>query len=134
MIAIVVAAAIITQGGKILACRRREDERSHPGRWEFPGGKQEPGESLVGCLARELEEELGIRAEIGLEIDSKRHHYAGGPAVEIHFFHVDRFEGEPVNRIFAEIRWVAPQELSRLDFLEADRPIVESLGRTPLES
>ena len=56
-----VSAGIIRKEGKILICRRGQG-RKHAGLWEFPGGKQEAGETAADCLARELQEELGIAA------------------------------------------------------------------------
>ena len=125
-----VAAGILTDGRSILACRRSRDG-AHPLEWEFPGGKREPGESLAECLARELREELGIDARIGAEVWRTRHQYEGRDPVELHFFRVETIGRAPTNveGAFAEIRWVPIGELSRLDFLEADRPLVERIDR-----
>ena len=125
-----VAAGILTDGRSILACRRALDG-AHPLKWEFPGGKREPSESLVDCLARELREELGIDARIGAEVWRTRHRYEGRDPVELYFFRVEAIAGAPANvaRAFAEIRWVPIGELSRLDFLDADRPLVERIDR-----
>lgn len=125
-----VAAGILTDGRSILACRRARDG-AHPLKWEFPGGKREPGESLADCLARELREELGIAARIGAKLWSTRHQYEGRDPVELHFFCVEAIAGAPANvdGAFAEIRWVPIGELSRLDFLDADRPLVERIDR-----
>jgi mutator protein MutT len=61
-----VVAAVIQNSGKILIAQRKATRR-HPGKWEFPGGKVEPGETPPAALRRELGEELGIDAEIGAE-------------------------------------------------------------------
>ena len=114
----------------ILACRRAADERHHPGKWEFPGGKVEPGESLSECLRRELQEELGIIAQIGSALATSQHQYAGRDAVEITFFEVREFEGTPTNLVFGEMRWVEIENLLGLDFLEADREFVEQLANS----
>jgi 8-oxo-dGTP diphosphatase len=114
----------------ILACRRADDERHHPGKWEFPGGKVEPGESLTESLRRELQEELGITAQIGPVLATSQHQYAGRDAVEITFFEVRDFEGTPANLVFGEIRWVELGDLLELDFLEADREFVERLANS----
>lgn len=62
-----VVAAVIAREGAVLACRRNP-ERSFGGKWEFPGGKLEPGESPSDALAREIHEELGVRVEVGEEL------------------------------------------------------------------
>jgi mutator protein MutT len=56
------AIAVVTRGGQILVCQRH-DHDTFGGYWEFPGGKREAGETLQDCLARELMEELAIRAK-----------------------------------------------------------------------
>ena len=126
-----VAAGIIVDGGSVLACQRLADA-DHPGKWEFPGGKQEADESLRDCLRRELREELGIEAQIGAEVWHVRHQYPGRTPIEIVFYAVAEARGTFDNRAFATIRWVPLGSLSRLDFLAADRPDVEALDRGDL--
>jgi 8-oxo-dGTP diphosphatase len=113
----------------VLVCQRAADEVRHPLKWEFPGGKVESGETLAEGLRRELEEELGIVAEIGPLLAATRHHYAGRDTVEISFFAVRGYEGSLTNRVFADIRWAMVTELSGLDFLEGDREFVSQLAR-----
>jgi 8-oxo-dGTP diphosphatase len=125
-----VAAGILTRNDRVLACRRRF-EGSHAGKWEFPGGKRQPGESLTACLRRELREELGIDAVVGPELWRTRHFYRPHSPVDVFFFQVTSYTDTVCNRAFAEIRWVKRAELSRLDFLEADRPLVQRLQREP---
>ncbi len=115
-----VVAAIIRRGGHILVCRRSASSPAHPLKWEFPGGKVEAGEAPPQALARELHEELEIRAAIGPEVERYQFAYPGKSPILLIFFNVVEFEGEPRNRIFEEIRWVAPPDLPRLDFLEGD--------------
>jgi 8-oxo-dGTP diphosphatase len=79
-------------------------------------------------MRRELEEELGIVAEIGVEVARIVHEYPGGGAVELRFFEVRKYRDEIENRIFREIRWVTRQELLQLDFLEADLGLVKDLA------
>ena len=123
----IVVAGIIRRGNLLLACQRRLDDR-FPGKWEFPGGKVEEGESPEDALRRELEEELGIRAEIGERVWQARHQYPNFPPVELDFFEITNFIGEPVNLAFEQIRWVRPDELPALDFLEADLALVAKLA------
>ena len=126
-----VAAALIVQQDDILCCQRTEYQ-ALPLKWELPGGKIEPGEDALAALQRELDEELGIRARIGRRVAQLQHHYANGNAVELHFFLVEQYEGEMQNRIFREIRWVNRRALPTLDFLDADRKLVQQLANGEL--
>ena len=53
------AAAIFDDKGRVLCCKR-DSSSSHPGKWEFPGGKVEPDEKISDCIVRELNEELNL--------------------------------------------------------------------------
>lgn len=96
--------------------------------WEFPGGKIEPGESPEQALARELREELGIRATVGPRITRIRHNYRHGGAVDLQFFSVPTFEGELENRIFHQLKWVRLEDLPDYEFLAADRGLIKDLA------
>ena len=96
--------------------------------WEFPGGKIEPGESAREALARELAEELGIRAEVGPAVTRIRHHYRHGGAVDLQFFAVRTFTGEIDNQIYQQVRWVRLADLAGYEFLAADRGLVKDLA------
>jgi 8-oxo-dGTP diphosphatase len=122
-----VVAALVVDDHRILACQRTRHQPM-PLKWEFPGGKIEDGEQPRDALRRELEEELGIEATIGNEVARIQHEYPGGGAIELRFFEVREYRGEIENRIFREIRWVGRKELLDLDFLEADRTLVEDLA------
>jgi len=126
-----VVAALIVREEDILCCQRTEYQ-ALPLKWEFPGGKIEPGEEAAAALQRELDEELGIQAQIGRKVAQLQHHYVNGNAVELHFFLIERYEGEMQNRIFREIRWVHRRELPKLDFLDADRKLVQQLANGEL--
>lgn len=123
-----VTAAVIERDGRILICRRRADQR-HPLKWEFPGGKVEPGEDPVAGLRRELEEELGIRGADVEEITRFPFQYPGGAPILLIFYRVLRYSGQVENRIFAEIRWAPPKDLPDFDFLEGDISFVRQLAR-----
>ena len=117
----------MVRGPEILCCQRTEYQ-ALPLKWEFPGGKIEPGENASEALVRELEEELGVKADIGAKVAQVQHRYHNGNAVELHFFVVERYDGELQNRIFREIRWVPRSELPKLDFLDADRKLVQQIA------
>jgi len=122
-----VVAALIWQEGKILICQRTRHQPM-PLKWEFPGGKIEEGEQPRDALRRELDEELGIAADIGDEVARIRHEYPTGNSVELRFFDVRSYAGEVENRIFREIVWAIPADLPRYDFLEADLTLVRDLA------
>ncbi len=121
------AAALIVREGTVLIGQRRADQPMAL-LWEFPGGKIEPGEDAAQALTRELEEELGIRAEIGPPVTRIRHNYRHGGAVDLQFFAVHEFSGEIDNRIYQQLRWVKLEELRDYDFLAADRGLVRDLA------
>ena len=122
-----VVAALIVEDGKVLVCQRTRHQ-TMPLKWEFPGGKIEEGEQPRAALRRELDEELGIDAEIGEEVARLRHEYPGGGAVELRFYLVKHYRGELENKIFREIRWSTPAQLPEFDFLEADATLVGDLA------
>ena len=126
-----VVAALIMRGGEVLICQRRPDQPMAL-QWEFPGGKIEPGESAEEALARELDEELGIRATIGAPVTHIRHNYRNGGAVDMQFFVVREFAGEITNRIFAQLVWAKLEDLPTYDFLPADRGLVRDLAQGKL--
>lgn len=122
-----VAAALVVERGRLLICQRSV-RTEFPGQWEFPGGKIEPGEDPQAALRRELEEELGIVAEVGKEVWRGEHQYPGRAPVLLHFFAVPRYHGAVQNRVFERICWVLPEELAQYDFLEGDRALIRELA------
>ena len=122
-----VVAGLILRGDEVLICQRRPDQAMAL-KWEFPGGKMEPGEGPEEALVRELDEELGIKATIGTRVAHVRHAYRNGSSVDLQFFAVHRFEGEITNHIFNELRWCNLRDLPSYDFLAADRGLVRDLA------
>jgi len=125
--AIEVVAAVVMRDGKILIGQRKRTGR-HPLKWEFPGGKVEPGEDPRAALARELREELSVEAEIGEELDSYEVGYGDGFPIRLYFYRVTQFQGEPRNLDFERIVWERPERLADYDFLEGDVTFVTKVA------
>lgn len=96
-------------------------------KWEFPGGKLEPGESPETALVRELREELGIEATAGPELMRYEFSYAGKKPILLIFLRVAVWVGEVQNRIFEEILWARPDRFEGYDFLEGDARLLKFL-------
>lgn len=129
-IRLVVAALILRAGPlatEVLICQRKPDQPMSL-KWEFPGGKIEPGESSEIALARELNEELGITAKIGRRVAQVRHTYRNGGAIGLEFFVVDEFDGTLENKIFNDMRWTPLTALPEYDFLAADLGLIRDLS------
>jgi 8-oxo-dGTP diphosphatase len=124
-----VVAALIARGDRVLITQRREDQ-ALPLAWEFPGGKVEPGEHPEAALARELAEELGVRARVGRVWDVMFHAY---PDYDVYML-VYRCEtdDEPRAVEVKDLAWVAFAELRRYAILPADEPLVARLEREGL--
>lgn len=114
-----VVAGILERDGRVLACRRRADQ-DHGGKWEYPGGKVEAGESPVEALRRELQEELLIQCVIDSEIERYEFLYDGHKPILLIFLRVESWTGEPDFSQFAGAIWARPDELLELPFLEGD--------------
>lgn len=125
-----VVAGILEREGKILICRRREDQ-PHPLKWEFPGGKMEADESPEAALSRELREELGIEATIGPELLRYEFQYPDKSPILLIFLRVAAWRGEVVNRIFKTMVWESQAALETYDFLEGDLLFLARLERLP---
>ena len=121
-----VCAAIIREKGMILVSSRPESKAA-AGKWEFPGGKVEPGESYGECIKREMLEELGLEV-IPLDVVFDIiHHYPAG-AIRLVFLRCLRKNGsEAVAKEGQEFRWIPLKEMRELDFLEADKALCELL-------
>jgi 8-oxo-dGTP diphosphatase len=134
---LVVAALILREakgeatGVEVLICQRKADQPMSL-KWEFPGGKIEAGESSEDALARELDEELGIKAVIGRRVERIRHKYRNGGSIDLQFFVVREFVGALENRIFNDVRWVPLTELPGYDFLAADLGLIRDLSEGKL--
>ncbi|MEZ4233263.1 MAG: (deoxy)nucleoside triphosphate pyrophosphohydrolase [Polyangiaceae bacterium] len=114
----VVAAAIFTDQ-RVLAARRGAAMREAL-KWEFPGGKIEPGESAEAALARELREELDVQVLVG-----ERLGVSLTSSIELELYACRLHAGTPEPREHAELRWLTSGDLAVLDWAPADIPLLE---------
>lgn len=121
-----VACAIIHKDGLILAAQRPATA-SLPLKWEFPGGKLEPGETAEECLLRELREELGISVRICQGLEPLTHTYPD-LTVTLYPFHCDQVEGDLTLHEHQAACWLPPDRLHTLDWAEADLPLIATLA------
>lgn len=119
------AGAIQDGAGRVLVTRRPEHVHQG-GLWEFPGGKLEPGESPAQCLARELEEELGIQVRASRPLIRVRHDY-GDRRVLLDVHRVDDWAGVPHGREGQPLDWRHPEAMDPAAFPLADRPVINAL-------
>ena len=123
-----VAAAVIERGGYVLVCSRPAGD-AMCGKWEFPGGKLEAGESFAEALRRELREELSIADATVLDTLGSAGFVRPDKTVTIRFLRCRLAAGQPIVPAEGQrFRWVGRRELSRIDFLPADRDFVLRLS------
>jgi 8-oxo-dGTP diphosphatase len=123
---IIVGAAIV-ENGRVLACARA-DPPEVAGRWEFPGGKVEPGETEVEALIRECVEELGVQVEVGTRVGQDVPLAHGRAILKVYLAKL--VDGARPQRLeHAELRWLGASQLYEVDWLPADAPIVAALER-----
>jgi 8-oxo-dGTP diphosphatase len=121
-----VVAGLIVQEGLLLVCQRNENG-AFPLKWEFPGGKVEKEETHENALRRELKEELGIEADKLSEVFRNSHQYSNEFRIDLRFYRVHSFMGVLTNLAFRNFIWVEIDELSSIDFLDGDLPLVSLL-------
>lgn len=122
----IVTAAVIQREGRVLIAQRPAAGLLG-GMWEFPGGKQEPDETLTACLEREILEELGTRVTVGEPIGIFRHAYTHFK-VTLHAFHCTLNGAEPRAIEASDLRWALPIELAGFPMGKIDRQIARHLS------
>lgn len=123
---IAVTAAVLTRNGNVLLARRPVGDRL-AGKWEFPGGKVEAGETARECLERELFEEFRIRSSIGVFLGETVYHYDHF-SVRLLVFLASTGDEKPVPTAHSEYRWVQPDQLLNYDLAPADIPVASHIA------
>lgn len=130
-VAVEVVAAVIERSspeGKLILIGQRKPGGRHALKWEFPGGKVEPGEEPRAALARELREELAIIAVIGPMIEAYDFRYRPETLTRLTFFRVTEYSGEITNLDFSALAWERLENLPAYDFLAGDIEFVKRLA------
>ena len=117
--------AVIVKDGLVL-CAQRGPRGSLAGMWEFPGGKIEAGETSRDALEREITEELRCTVTVGDEVTTTIHEYDFG-VVSLTTFYCELIEGTPTLTEHADVVWLAPDQLQRLDWAPADVPALQKI-------
>jgi 8-oxo-dGTP diphosphatase len=131
MKSIKVTAAILEKDGRIIIAQRKSKDYL-AGKWEFPGGKIEAGETPEECLARELKEEFDIEVSVGNFLGSNIHHY-DHISIELMAFRTFWDGGQITSTDHMDYQWVTVEQLAEFDFAPADRPFVNRLMSGEIE-
>lgn len=119
-----VTAGVIRRDGRILIAQRKSGHLA--GKWEFPGGKIEPGETPEQCLERELHEEFKIEVTVGSHVATSVFEYKE-ITIELLGYEAEYVRGDFVLTDHSQIEWVKPAELPAWDLAPADLPIVQAI-------
>ena len=126
---VVVVGAAVVRHGRVLTTRR-----THPwhaaGRWEFPGGKVEPGESPEDAVVREVREELRCEVAVTCMLPGAS---TVKPGYTLRVALAELVDGEPVPHEHDAMRWLGPEELADVDWLEPDLPFLDDLRQILLD-
>ncbi|MFQ3249022.1 MAG: 8-oxo-dGTP diphosphatase [Glaciecola sp.] len=120
-----VAVGVVRRDNTFFICKRA-DYQHQGGKWEFPGGKVESGESVEEALNRELHEEIGIRVLDSSKLIEIAHEYPD-KRVLLSVLLVNEFSAEPYGKEGQIHQWVALNELRNIDFPEANAAIVDAI-------
>ena len=120
-----VTAAIITRGNEVLLTRRGPTEKL-AGYWEFPGGKLEDGESLADCLRRELNEELGVDANVGEVMAESEYHYEHGSFLLVGMY-ANLLSDQFKLTVHDLAEWVPIVDITNYQLAPADIPIANEV-------
>jgi A/G-specific adenine glycosylase len=120
-----VTAGLLRRDDRVLITKRPQGKHL-AGFWEFPGGKQERGETLEGCLEREMKEELGIEVQVGKHLYTVHHEYEDH-RVSLHLFSCTHLGGDLKSLDSQEIKWVSHEDLPQYHFPPPDLELLRFL-------
>ena len=120
-----VTAAIIIKDKKVLIAQRSPDDKL-ANKWEFPGGKIEPGETPQECLKREIREELDIEIEVLDFFAESNYEYSSG-TISLMAYWCKWISGDFTLKVHRQSAWANHFELDLYDFAPADIPLVDKL-------
>lgn len=123
-----VVAAVFQSGSQVLACKRRP-EKAAGGKWEFPGGKVEAGESAEEALRREIAEELGLEISSIGRLISRNTTTIDRTSIDLACYWVESKILPHWSTDHDELRWCSVDELNQLDWAEPDLPTVRLIER-----
>jgi len=120
-----IALGVVEHEGKYLVAQRKKHQHQG-GKWEFPGGKVEQGETLEQALVRELQEEVGITPTQFQHLITVEHTYPD-LSVQLNTWYVTEFQGVAKSGESQTINWVSVEELSQLTFPDANKAIIQAV-------
>ncbi|WP_160050436.1 MULTISPECIES: (deoxy)nucleoside triphosphate pyrophosphohydrolase [unclassified Nocardiopsis] len=127
---LIVVAAAVVRDGRVLAAQRA-DPAALRGRWEFPGGKVDPGETPERALVRECREELGVEVRPVGRIGADAPFPAPGPGrarpAVLRLWHAELLSGEPRPLEHLSLRWLTAADLRTPDWLPVDLPFLDAV-------
>lgn len=122
-----VVAAVITNDKGEIFCTQRNLKKSLGGKWEFPGGKIEKGETLEEALIREIDEEFGARITVGDHIMTVEHTYETFH-IKLHVFWCKLSSGKLTLKEHNDCKWLTPKDIGSLDWADADLEIIKYIS------
>lgn len=120
-----IGAAVIWKGDKVLI-QQRPAKGLLGGLWEFPGGKQEPGETIEETVRREIQEELCLKVKVGEKVATVKHAYTHF-RITLHAFHCEYTAGKLVLKSADDHRWLHPDDLTQYAFPKANNRVIDAI-------
>jgi 8-oxo-dGTP diphosphatase len=121
-----VVGGIIVDENKILIAQR-SNQKDHPLKWEFPGGKIQENENPIEALKREIKEELSIDIKKSKFLLDYQYDYQDIKKIHLYFYKIDEYVGKVKNIEHNQLLWIQRNHLEKLDFLDGDRMIIDHI-------
>ena len=121
-----VVGGIIIDKNKILIAQR-SNQKEHPLKWEFPGGKIQENENPIEALKREIKEELSIDIKKSKFLLDYEYEYQDIKKIHLYFYKIDEYVGKVRNIEHNQLLWIQRNHLEKLDFLDGDRMIIDHI-------